>query len=584
MNVDFLSRDSGPLVPWGSLGQARFDTLIEALIAERHPSEAVEPVDGRGGDEGVDVRVVTATGKLHIYQLKYFPEGFAGRFKDRQSQIRSSLKSALKHHPDRWILVAPCEPTPQAYGFLAKLRKDHPDVTIDFVDRAQLNGSGWVAGHQSVVRALITRDEILAKAAILQQEKAVMAAPARDLASRIVGLAEVADDVDPNYRVDFARRGDHVIQTIIPRHETAAQNSPIRFGFGLSAEAAAQDTRAGLDRALRFGSLAPVVVPGEHIKDFTVSGTAWMETKDDFLPSQIELHAGAIDVLGVSIALVLTAQDGTVTHHQGKVVRSSNGTEGFTFAADFYDFVRLTWVMPFVADSGAGDFSVGSSDDPSTTVAANRDGMRLVGQLHRARTMELHLNGDRILTGTISSGRAMSESSDADILGDIADDLAVIQDATHSFFPFPDSITQRDRELFRAVRIALEGEPTWYPRPMVEFTVTSKAGLLEDPALRDAVEGVPQSMYWQGLQVMEVSGKEVKLPDISLFLPQIRVLNGPEFREAIDAGATEAKLKITTDGKPWATMWCPSRLKDPQARLEARPWDLRGEVEPVRNE
>ena len=156
------------------------------------------------------------------------------------------------------MLVAPCNPTPSGYDYLKKLRKTHPDVVIDFVGRAELDGSGWVAGHQGVVRALITRDEILAKAAILNQGTAVMAAPSRDLVSRVAGLAEVGDDVDPNYRVDFARQGDQIARTLVPRHEAAAQVSPIQFRLGLSNEDAAQATREGLHCGLRSGAiLAP---------------------------------------------------------------------------------------------------------------------------------------------------------------------------------------------------------------------------------------------------------------------------------------------------------------------------------------
>lgn len=584
MNVDVLNQAGGPLVRWEALEQALFDRLIEALIMNRSPQDRVEPVDGRGGDGGVDVRVRTAKGELHIYQLKYFPEGFDGRFRGRRQQIERSLVRALAHKPDRWVLVAPCNPTPSGYDYLKKLRKNHPDVGIDFIGRAELDGSGWVAGYQGVVRALITRDEILAKAAILNQETAVMAAPSRDLVSRVVGLAEVGDDVDPNYRVDFARQGDQITRTLVPRHEAAAQASPIQFRLGLSKEDAAQATREGLHRALRFGILEPLVIPGEHIENFAVSGTRWVDEDDETVPSRIELHAGAVDVTGVSIALILTAEDGSVSGHQGKVVRSSTGAEGFTFAADFYDFVRLTWILPFVAESGSGDFRVGSTDDPSNAVPANRDGMRLVGQLHRASSLELQLNGNRFLAGKISSNRDPQEPSDVEILADIADDLAVIQEVTHSYFPFPDSITQRDREMYRALRIALEGEPTWYPQQMSNFTITATADILKNPSSSGALGGEPQAMRWLGQQSLEIGGREITLPEISLYLPHIRVLNGPEFRDAIDAGAAEADLRITTDSKPWATMWCPGRLKDPEAPRDAQPWRLHGEAEPTRNE
>jgi hypothetical protein len=46
-----------------------------------------------------------------IYQLKYFPEGMTGGFRNRRKQVTDSFNTAWQHHqPTEWILVMPADP------------------------------------------------------------------------------------------------------------------------------------------------------------------------------------------------------------------------------------------------------------------------------------------------------------------------------------------------------------------------------------------------------------------------------------------------------------------------------------------
>ena len=108
--------------------------------------------------------------------------------------------------------MAPCNPSVSGWAWIGELKKSHKDrVKITFVGRAQLDGHNWCAGHQDIVRALHTRDEILTKAEILNQEKAVLAHPG-DLADRVQALAGVGGDVGPPGSRGVAPFGFHIVQ------------------------------------------------------------------------------------------------------------------------------------------------------------------------------------------------------------------------------------------------------------------------------------------------------------------------------------------------------------------------------------
>lgn len=90
------------MVPWETLGQPLFDRLINAFVYRKHSDtgDTVEVIEGRGGDGGLDLLVLAAGGRVIVYQLKYFPEGFDGRFGDRRQQITKSFDRAISTRPD----------------------------------------------------------------------------------------------------------------------------------------------------------------------------------------------------------------------------------------------------------------------------------------------------------------------------------------------------------------------------------------------------------------------------------------------------------------------------------------------------
>src|SRR5690554_5709372 len=100
-----------PLYPWERCGRDAFERAVELLLQRKHqagPGKA-QAIDGRGGDEGIDVDVTEPDGTIStIYQLKYFPEGFSGGFREvRRKQILNSFRAAMKHEPALWVLVVP---------------------------------------------------------------------------------------------------------------------------------------------------------------------------------------------------------------------------------------------------------------------------------------------------------------------------------------------------------------------------------------------------------------------------------------------------------------------------------------------
>lgn len=275
---------------WAALGRDRFDRLIEALIVRRHPQGSrVDVVDGRGGDGGVDVLAVDPhagdskevvfrddPGHLTVYQLKFFPEGFDGMYQKRRSQIKKSFNRARDKFPDMktWSLVCPCKATNSGHSFLDSIRKEFPEVEIQFVDQARLDGDGWCASYPDVVRNLVSRDDLLVKAKILSQERAVLAGGVPDLIERQMNLDSIADELDPHWttRVTTDAQGNPAT-FVLPKHPQAATASPI--SLKLKVDRATPQGEEFLHGSA-FGAFEPTALEAKSISSLQIDGPAFI--------------------------------------------------------------------------------------------------------------------------------------------------------------------------------------------------------------------------------------------------------------------------------------------------------------------
>ena len=104
-------------------------------------------LDGRGGDGGIDVEVVTNDGRRRIFPLKYFPRDSRADGATAGAH-RSRSQKALEHSPDEWTLVVPRVLTASEDKFVKGLNGGQEPPTISVVARDELDS--WVADDPSL--------------------------------------------------------------------------------------------------------------------------------------------------------------------------------------------------------------------------------------------------------------------------------------------------------------------------------------------------------------------------------------------------------------------------------------------------
>lgn len=592
-----LDKDAGPLVPWQTIGRERFDELVEALIQYQHPDgTAVQPVDGRGGDGGIDIRVDEPDGRVVVYQLKYLPDGFDGKHRAGRAQIKKSLKTALDKVPEmtEWVLVAPCEPTRSGWVFinqeLRELVPEGREVTIRFVDRSQLNGHHWVAGHPDVARALITRDELLEKAVILKQETAVMTNPAQDLIQRHRALNSVVDDVDPDWTLRTQIELDGTsLTTLVAKHPNAHAASPVGISFSVD-EATPEGAEFG--RAVRLGMLDPVRLPGTAVSRFRVTGPPIVSGMGGGETGSVEIQPLPSTRDPIPLTLTFLGEDGRrLASHVGRVRALAPGTAGVSVRHEFYDeCVVIDWRMPTDGAPGGG---VDVTQDFRSPKAPEqmRGAASLLLALHEPfRARLTTLDGAQVAELKVGEHTMLNddEVTDLRILGEVADDLVYVQGQTGRQFPFPETINRRQRIDLRILRRLLEGRVVCdQERQTLHVKVAPRA--LDEPQFELLLTDPGQILHtgdgphdWS-IEALEAQGDDAVIvldEPLDRHFPELVADNADEVRAALEHGQ-EATLNLRSPSGLHPRLFLPARRRadDP---IVPEGWGLIGIPEPAK--
>ena len=113
-----------------ALDSKTFENFCFQLLKERHQKLELRHIDGKAGDEGIDVFVGELFSKPAIWQAKAFPDGVG---ESQKKQIRHSLRTALKHFkPKFWILCSSVDMDIKARRWFERLKKSYESkVKID---------------------------------------------------------------------------------------------------------------------------------------------------------------------------------------------------------------------------------------------------------------------------------------------------------------------------------------------------------------------------------------------------------------------------------------------------------------------
>ena len=468
-------------VDWHALGQKGFDRTVEGLFHRRFEADGeVIAYDGRGGDAGKDIEVVSNDGKRRIYQLKYFPEGFSsGWARSRRPQIKKSYATALQHNPDEWILVVPNVLTTSERNFVQKLNAEGCVPLVSIIGRDTLDS--WLADDPRYDEHL-QRDgnstlERMAK--VYNYERAALLAGIPDVAMRLRDFGSVVDSVDPDWTLDFGRFSGREVIALRPQHPQAAARSPITFSITtrpLGDERA--DLRAHIERGLGYATADPIIIPGNAVESVTFGGPAFIA--GDYPPGDVRIGPFTNNLaVGKPAEIKLWSEDTFVASFRGKVVHAARGQVGGSVQIAFYDEkLKVQFRLPHSEDLSTlpssealrpgVDLAFGFGDDPPDFVEKILSTARCIRLGSR---LELSIDNEpAVVLGAPPQMTAENYDQDLITIEQYAYDLHVVQQHCNQFFNMPQHIEPGGRVAMRVARLLIEGHIVAWPHAQI-FTV-----------------------------------------------------------------------------------------------------------------
>lgn len=549
-------------IEWDKLtGQKTFDLYVEALALRRF-GEAVRVVDGRGGDDGIDIEIVQGS-RVTILQLKYFPEGFSGGFKDtRRRQIKESFDTAMtKQNPDEWWLVLPRACTNGEAKFVQNL-KGSRKVKISIKDRAHLDS--WLADDPNLDAYFQRTPEnvLMMYAQAFNQETAALIDGYADVQKRISALASVIDTVDPLWSYGFATEGGKSTITARARPGVSLADAGLQVALksGLNPDQTA--LLAAVEEDIGYGSGEPIRIPADMVEWVGIQGPALFDGKQ-LPPGDVEIRfASRPPRPGQTIELRLEGVKGEeeaepdAYSYEGEVEHFNSGPIGSSLnIALCGGELVVKFRFPQIEDDGGGDAgqAIGEvSTRLSYSIKNKRPAVvaEILGAARHIRTaavLELYIGDLRMTKMAGNNAPVSAEEYGIDKLAieQFAYDLDVVQRHCNKYFKMPRLISPRDQIDIRVARILLEGGITASPSA---GTFTAMLTGEDTPIVRRYLKE-PWMLAMKGAEpyAVTVDGKALAIGPVWVTHPHATAKNGDAAIEALDAGNAD---KFPVDFRP----------------------------------
>lgn len=562
--------ETGRFVAWGD-NREDFERVVESVIQRkwsvRTDGESYA-VDGRGGDGGLDIYVTRDDKIVHVYQLKFFPEGMSAGFIKRRRQVKNSFDSMVKIESlETWTLVTPGNPTNAELRSTLALSHGRP-VRIKVWGRADLDQE--IAKFPDLLAAA-TRRPVVDMLRDAANETAALA-NREDLTERVRKLSELVDGRSSFWGIDFSVEGNQITQTLVAKRPDAHEREPIKVQFAPKFGQEHEPLFKEFSRMIEYGGSTSVVLPPEVVGKFSTLGPEWIANEGE---GTLEIHPVPLpEPVGAELRVV-SSRGAVLASLTGKIRLMSRGTKGTTIEAKFLT-LKITFRAP--NDIGAREGSRGEADlsysltgMPATSALSV---LKFIALIEAGELWELYAEDHKLFGVKGPNHRVGGEDPIPQAVFELVDDLAVLEREYGVTFPFPTSITGADRRDIRIMRMLTEGKATSSPSlSSLTATLGSEADADEVKTLID-----PQAVAVSiGDTVMEVLGRPLPVGTLRAYHPALKAADLEAHIAAINNGTAEGRVMLLepSDGTP-IRIWIDERWTDPNKPIIPEPWGLEG--------
>jgi hypothetical protein len=545
------------VLDWKDFDPASFERAVQILLRERFGAVAI---DGSGGDEAQDSRLVTPDG-LEIFEVKSFSKRLAA---SQKKQIAHSLGRAVElHSPRRWVLVTRSNPTPLDTRWLDEQAAQHAGCRVEWFGVDWLDSA--IAGREDLVSYLEGPDYKLLRRARQLDYEAAAAADGKHLVERLAALNERSSDISPFWRWDSTLTGDGLLMTLRAKTPDAATVDPIvlRPTFAFPADDSdAISLQVSLDQALRFGG--DVEVPAEYVVDFDVDTVSDATRRLVDIPrkSSIVRFVSEPDTGGLPVVvdLIRVTTDGQRDRLHVQFTHRLRGSDGATLhGSDLGGVLDVALRMPHQPAGKEGGLTLDLR--PVTGRFAHQVSRTLTWMAARTSSDTLEVSAGGHHLATFSAGPTWT--NDIRHLARLVDALEALEEHARRPVRIPTGISSTDLLEIELACRALSGQRSRLPIRSIGMTV--RAGQLR--GFLDAVPPEPGALYIGHDIGWEIGDDIVTVTGIATWCSGVTLANRSELEalsldvsdhlarfEALDGHDIAFIRAVKEPGEPWTNI------------------------------
>lgn len=570
-------------VQWDRLDQPTFDRFVEPLITRLHltddPELQVDVIDGRGGDGGIDIDVRKGSKLLHIYQLKFFPEGFSGGWaRSRKPQIKRSFSAAVKLSPKQWTLIIPRNPTVGERDYIQSLNKV-TKLRLSIMGRARLDE--LMARFPDLLH-WATREPLIDVLRKIRLDQHALDG-ADEYQKAIEGIQEIADARSPNWRAGHTFVNGQYVETLEPKHPLAQQREPVGLeSLRIEIPIHEEELADRADRVLRYGDNETLTLTSEYLKDVKFHAPSWSQLSlpSDTAQLMIPPSKPLLDDVPVEFQVV-DDEDVVIRSYAGRTTHFGRGYGGATLRATINGGIDVSLFFDLPKSErdnlqGTFTFTHKFGGIPASEAVI---GARFVADTLTPQKIRLVVNGNlfqSFMGGQINSGPQESKeeylASESVLL---IEDLAIIERELQLTLPVPETITNQDRLTVRIVRLLLEGSI------VIDPFKSSLNGTLTDSLTPHLIEmirdGAGAIVIDQEKLVVELLSRKIALGPARFAIRHAEIANSEEIIAAIEANnSKDHPIRIVPHGDEGIKVFLLGRVGANNKDLVVSPWGVPG--------
>ncbi len=530
-------------IQWAQKDPNTIEQAIKALVVELY--RGARPIDGRGGDDGRDLRWDSTEG-LVIFEIK----SFAGeRLKRGQKKnIERSLKHASEHSPARWILILPLAHSPSEEQWFDQLNKQYPAIHLEWW------GIDWLNvefGKREYLRRLVGGEEyeLLRRAQEFEREQQVPSTIADSIA-RINVVASRSQELSPYWRADFATAPEGVTVTYNERFPGAAALDPLQlratFSFPAS-DSLATEVQRRLADALDYGD--DVEIDGRYVANFEVLASPASQEMFETAGPLGRLRITSLDrTVGENLTfqLVIVTPSGKIKGRLPlQVDQHTSGRRGVRLKGfDTTRSIEVDLTVDRKEQGGRASARITWRGVAGKFPYAIRPAFEIFGSADKKDQIELRIDDQSVVRHAIGMSQFLAEVK---ICADMVVALEKLQNHCGQIFPIPDGLTYRDAlDLVAAARL-LSGNPVATGNTAITATIKSGhlasfleiAGPLVETHVRAEMPGFGVTC---GIHQIDIGR-------VSVTTPLVRLANLAELRAMADDSLEKIARYECIDGE-----------------------------------